>query len=230
MKLSYLYWAIGIILLVIGVMVVLLASSVSRYARYWQRQAKPSDQSNSLTYVALGDSTAQAIGASSPGRGYVGIIAKRLEQQKHQPVHTINLSKTGAKIQDVLDTQIPELNKLKADVITIEIGANDIKNFNAVRFEQQVSKLFAQLPKTTYISDIPYFGGISRWLDPSQERKVVEANEILYKLARTDGRSLVELHQETQKNKYPWDYAIDYFHPNNIGYRAWADAFWNKME
>lgn len=231
MKLLYLYWALGIILFVIVVMAILFVTSISRYAKYWQQQAERTDQAKPLSYVALGDSAAQGIGASSAAKGYVGLIAKRLSQQKNQPVHVINLSKSGAKISDVLNTQIPELNKLHPDVITIEIGANDIKGFDATRFEAQATSLFEQLPKDTFISDIPYFGGRSRWLDPKQEKNVVAANVILHRLAHEQGRTLVELHQETQKrNKYPWDYAIDYFHPNNIGYRAWADVFWDRIQ
>ncbi len=217
-------------MLIVIIMIVILATSVNRYAKYWQRQTARTDLSSPLIYVAMGDSAAQGIGASSAARGYVGILAKRLNKEKNRPVHVVNLSKTGAKISDVLSTQIPQLNKLHPDIITIEIGANDIKNFNASTFEAQAKKLFEQLPKGTYISDIPYFGGRSRWLDPKQEHNVVTANTILHQLAREHGTTLIDLHQETQKrNQYPWSYAIDYFHPNNIGYQAWADAFWSKM-
>ena len=231
MKLIYLYWFLGIFILVVAVMVIMLITSIKSYAMYWDKQAARTDQVNPLTYVALGDSAAQGIGALSPTNGYVGLIATKLADQKNRPIHVINLSKTGAKIGDVLETQIPKLNQLKPDVVTLEIGANDIKTFNAVMFEKQVKELLDLMPENSYISDLPYFGGRSRFIDPVQERNVISANKILHAAASKKNLRLVELHQQTfERNQYFWVYAIDYFHPNSIGYRAWADAFWENIK
>ncbi|MEO5743679.1 MAG: hypothetical protein ABIQ53_03685, partial [Terracoccus sp.] len=52
-----------------------LRGEVARYGRYW---AQPRGGNAGILYVALGDSTAQGIGASRPERGYVGLIAERL--------------------------------------------------------------------------------------------------------------------------------------------------------
>lgn len=231
MKLIYLYWLLGISILVVAILVIMLITSISRYANYWNLQAARTDLNNPLIYVALGDSAAQGIGADSPEKGYVGLIAARLNNQTHRPVKIINLSKTGAKIDDVLATQLPKLSQLKPDIVTLEIGANDIKTFSAAIFEKQVKELLERMPANAYISDIPYFGGRSRFLDSSQERNVLAANAILHEQATGKNIRLVELHQETyQRNQNFWVYAIDYFHPNSIGYRAWADAFWNKIK
>ena len=209
----------------------MLIASISRYANYWNLQAARTDQTNPLIYVALGDSAAQGIGAASPEKGYVGLIAAKLTNKTQRPVKIINLSKTGAKIGDVLEVQLPKLSQLKPDIVTLEIGANDIKTFNAPIFEKQVKELLDRMPANAYISDIPYFGGRSRLLDSSQERNVLVANKILHQQATSKNIRLVELHQTTfKRNQNFWVYAIDYFHPNAIGYRAWADAFWDKIK
>src|SRR5690606_20312357 len=90
-----------------------------------------------LVYVALGDSTAQAIGASKPEYGYVGLVKEYLENKTNKNVAVINISVSGAKLSDVIAEQIPKLKDLpKADVLTIEIGANDVINFNRKKFEK----------------------------------------------------------------------------------------------
>jgi len=229
MKILYFYIILGFILLLIVLLIILLITSVGRYADYWNKEKTRADLSNPIVYVTLGDSAAQGIGASSPQKGYVGLIGKRLDQEKNRPVHIINLSKSGAKIGDVLDTQLPQLKDTKPDIITIEIGANDIASFNKDIFEKQSKELFERLPGNTVISDIPFFGGRSRF-DPKQGENVLVANTILQKFASEKSMQLVPLYEATKRrNNYPWSYAIDYFHPNDIGYQTWADVFWDRI-
>lgn len=231
MKITYLYYVLGLVLLVVVVLIILLITSVDRYASYWKKQAEKTNLTDPIIYVAMGDSAAQGIGASSPSKGYVGLITAKLTNLKNRPVHMINLSKSGAKLKDVLDNQLPELKKLSPDVITIEIGANDIQSFERDKFELEAEELFKQLPAKAVISDIPFFGGRSRFLDPSSDKKVLQANSILKKSADKHGIKLAPLYLETRKhNQYPWSYAIDYFHPNNLGYKTWADVFWDGIK
>lgn len=232
MKLSYLFIALGIgfaLLLLAGF---LMARAVDGYAIAWKSENAEPHRPGAMLYVALGDSAAQGLGAITQHNGYVGLIQAELKKDGRD-VQVINLSKSGAKIQDVLTDQLPELATLQPDVITIEIGANDIADYDAARFETEMDALMTQLPKTTLISDLPYFGGRTRlpfFGGGTPERLVVEANQIMERLASKHGFDLVELHAETQaRNNYPWSYAVDYFHPNDLGYRAWADAFIKRL-
>ncbi len=87
----------------------------------------------------------------------------------------INLSVSGAKVADVTNNQLPQLQGLKPDLVTIEIGANDIKGFDAVKFEADMKALVTQLPGNTYISDVPAFTGRAQNLQPT----VQHANVII---------------------------------------------------
>ena len=51
-----------------------------------------------LVYVALGDSAAQGIGASTSDNGYVGLVADRLRERTGNPVLGVNLSRSGATV------------------------------------------------------------------------------------------------------------------------------------
>lgn len=220
----------GLILSVIFILLILslveLWTQLSRYQNYWSDNN--SNSSGEMTYVALGDSAAQGVGASRPEKGYVGIISKELS--KNRSVKTVNLSKSGAKIGDVLSTQLPALEKLdlnSSSIVTIEIGANDIPNFNPLEFEIQMDELMEKLPEQAVLSDIPYFGGSRlRSMQPNVEK----ANEIMYKMADKHGRQLVPLHDKIKHNDSLRNYAIDYFHPSNYSYRKnWAPVFLDKI-
>lgn len=75
-----------------------------------------------LLYVAPGDSAAQGIGASDPQRGYVGLLAKRLRDNAGRPVQIVKLSRSGARIKDVLDTQVPAARMGAPDVSERQVG------------------------------------------------------------------------------------------------------------
>ncbi len=80
-----------------GLAVFELYTQVGRYRDFWLHQNKTAVVKDHLVYVALGDSTAQGIGATQPQKGYVGLVARGIESKYHQKVTTINLSKSGAK-------------------------------------------------------------------------------------------------------------------------------------
>ncbi len=103
-----------------------LKGEVMTYSKYW---SIPRGQNGGLVYLALGDSAAQGIGASQPDRGYVGLIADQIRMQTSRPVQVINVSKSGAKLADVIRDQLPLIAKYKADIITVDIGGNDIRHY-----------------------------------------------------------------------------------------------------
>lgn len=225
---------VGIALVVIVIIFVFslaeLYTQLARYRNYWNKQNTRTAQANEILYVALGDSTAQSIGASSAKKGYVGLVAKYLEQKYDRPVRTVNLSKSGAKINDVITTQLPAMKQLEINddtIITMEIGANDMISYNAGQFESEMDTVMNDLPQQTIITDMPYFGE-SRF--KRLEPQVKEANTIMYKLAAKHDFELSNLHERMQKNGGIKTFAPDWFHPSNTAYREnWAPAFTDRL-
>jgi acyl-CoA thioesterase-1 len=194
-------------------------SSVTRYARWWDQ---PCGAPDGLLYVALGDSAAQAIGASSPELGYVGLIAQWLRESSGRPVRVVNLSRSGAKVRDVVTDQLPRLRTLRPDLITVGVGANDIRGFDAGRYERDVAALVAGLPAGTVIADMPYF------MHGKAQRNAARGGAILTRLARRRGLIVAPLHSTSRRRGWRamgTDYAADWFHPNDSGHRVWAGAF-----
>jgi acyl-CoA thioesterase-1 len=203
-----------------GVQVWQLRRSVELHRRYW---SVPQGPGGGLLYAALGDSTALGIGASAPERGYVALLAQRLAASTGRPVQVLNFSRSGARVEDVVTEQLPRLAGLSPDLVTVAVGANDIKRYNSVRFRADVDTLIAGLPPGTVVGNVPWFmhGGTGR--------RSAEAAAYVETRAKARGLPVAALH-DTMRDR-GWrsmltDFAPDLFHPNNRGYRLWADAFW----
>jgi acyl-CoA thioesterase I len=72
------------------------------------------------------------------------------------------------------------------------------------------------------VADLPCFHF------PQNERKVAVANRILREVAAERELTVVPLHATTKRQGFrsvATQFANDLFHPNDRGYRIWADAF-----
>ncbi|MEV8339064.1 SGNH/GDSL hydrolase family protein [Leucobacter sp. NPDC077196] len=196
-------------------------------AQWWRERRK---QQGTFRYLALGDSTAQGIGASVPGRSYVGQLIDRIEARTGEPVKVVNLAVSGATTTLCLRDQLPKAQKVLAyepDLVTIAIGANDIAEWDPVRFHRNLTLILSALPTHTIVSELPCFHL------PWNERKVRVANRILHTIAAERGLRVVPLHRTTQERGVRGvltEFAADAFHPNDRGYEVWADAFWPFVE
>lgn len=186
---------------------------------WWRTHAK---EKGDLLYVAIGDSAAQGIGASAPNRGYVGILADHIRLATGKTVRVLNLSVSGATVELAVRDQLPRSVKLQPDFVTVAIGANDIAQWDRVRFEAGIREVFAALPAHALVADLPCFHL------PHNERKIAVANRIVRDVAAEHGLTVVPLHATTKREglrSVLSQVANDMFHPNDRGYRIWAEAF-----
>ncbi|HYF96849.1 MAG TPA: SGNH/GDSL hydrolase family protein [Patescibacteria group bacterium] len=220
---------VAIIILIFVLRVGELYTQLARYQKYWDRVNQQKVKGASLTYIAFGDSAAQGVGATSPDKGYVGLIADELSKD-NKKVRTINLSKSGAKIRDVLDIQLPiyeSMNLSGKTLFTVEVGANDIVTFDKNKFEKDMDELMTTMPTGTVISDIPSFKG-SRLA--RLEYRVDEANGIIYRLAQKHHIKIANLHERVENNHGLRTFSADLFHPSDHGYRTnWLPPFLERI-
>lgn len=213
----------GLFLVITGVRVLLLLRSVTSYKNYWSTLAGKEAPESSIIYIALGDSAAQGVGASSASSGYVGLVAKHLAGVTGKPVKVINISVSGAKLRDIIDKQVPQLRSLpKADYISIEAGANDMATFDPIVFKSDFKKLVEKLPAGTYVANMPSFkGGRKGVLDKNAQN----ASQIISEqVAARPDLHIVNLYKATMQQNL-LNFAADLFHPNDSGYQNWANAF-----
>ena len=198
-------------------------------AQWWRERRRVAGD---FFHLALGDSTAQGIGASDPGRSYVGQLATRIEARLGSPAQVVNLAVSGATTRLCLRDQVPRAEKFLAgaqspDLVTLAIGANDIAEWDAVAFHRNLSRILDALPAHTILGEVPCFHL------PWNERRVAEANRILHRIATDRRLRVVPLHDATRRRGIRGvltEFAPDAFHPNDRGYEVWADAFWPFVE
>jgi lysophospholipase L1-like esterase len=191
---------------------------VARYAGEWARANDAALLAEGPLWVALGDSTAQGIGASAFDRGYVGQLLDRLRagRDDDEQWRVVNLSVTGARVGDVISGQLPALRDLpRADLVTCAIGANDILRTRWSQMEPGLRSLLEQLPAATVVATLP--AGL-------REGKTAQANALIRAEAPAHDLRVADVHASTGP---PWagKYWIDHFHPSDLGYRDWTDAF-----
>jgi lysophospholipase L1-like esterase len=196
-----------------------LTAAIPVHSRWWKDYR---ERDGELLYVAVGDSAAQGIGASRPGRSYVGEVAKHIRSITGRSVRVVNLGVSGATVALAVRDQLPRLRKLTPDILTVSIGANDIAAFDPEKFEADVRELFNALPPHAIVADVPSFHFLPA------ERRVLSANGILNRLAAERGLPVAPVHART-RGQGLWgvttQFAGDLFHPNDRGYRVWASAF-----
>lgn len=191
-------------------------SQVARYAAEWEAANGTALAGAGPLWVVLGDSTAQGIGAPSWDEGYVGQLRRALDDGSEQPWRVVNLSRSGARTDDVLERQLPALEAMAAqpDLVTCAIGANDIVR-RVPGLEGRTRQIIARLPQRTIIATLP------QGLGPERSQAV---NEVIRAEAPAAGLVVADVWAHTGP---PWHgkYAEDRFHPGALGYADWAAAF-----
>ncbi len=200
-----------------------LAQSHDAFAEYWH---EPRGPAGGLLYVALGDSAAQGIGASSPQQGYVSLVAARLTARTGKHVQVVNLSRSGARIEDLLREQLPRLAGMNPDLVTVDIGGNDIVHTDPAELDRLVTTLVAALPAAAVVADIPYF------MHGQWQRDASAASRLLHERAGSRRLPVAEVQEVMRREGFVSmlrDYAADWFHLNDAGHRLWAGAFWSAI-
>ncbi|MGN6090342.1 MAG: GDSL-type esterase/lipase family protein, partial [Actinomycetales bacterium] len=132
------------------------------------------------------------------------------------PPRVLNLSQSGARLVDAVESQWPEVGRLSVQpaLVTAVIGANDLTHTSVSLMLQGVATLARTLPVGAVIATLP-----RGW----RERKALVVNEGIRQVAADCGLRVADLWQVTGA---PWRgyFAEDRFHPNDRGYARWAQA------
>lgn len=187
------------------------------YRSAWETERERALSADGPLWAALGDSTAQGIGAFAYDRGYVGQLRERLEARDGRPWRVVNLSQTGARVRHVLEGQVPGLARLapEADLVTCAVGANDLVRLWFGPVPRRFRALIASLPPGAVLATLPQ--GLGR-------RRARRVNALIREEAPRAGLRVADVWARTGP---PWrgKFAADDFHPNDTGHRDWCDAF-----
>lgn len=186
------------------------------YAAQWlTRNAAELRQSKPL-WVVLGDSMAQGIGAETYLGGWSGQLHGKL-LAAGKDYRMINLSISGARVEDVLNRQLPAMAALGVEpaLVTMMIGSNDMPR---KAYRQAAPALFAQvleqLPAGSVVANLPGNGAMQIAFDQQLHARAKAGHIIIANMRSAGG-----------PRSWRGMLAADHFHPNDAGYAVLASAF-----
>jgi len=200
----------------------------------------PADRSAAVLYVALGDSTVEGIGATSPDRNYVSRLHERL-RAVYPSARVVNLGAGGATSADVLLRQLDRAIGLRPHLVTLSIGPNDITTRVPVAtYEKNLETILGRLRYETtavavvnLIPDLAVTPRFSRSrLREAVGRQTIVFNEALERTGWAHRAELVNLYAASQREVplQPELISADGYHPSDAGYARWAELVWTGVE
>jgi len=200
----------------------------------------PADRDASLVYVALGDSTVEGVGASSPAASYVGRLHARL-RRVYPNARLVNLGVAGATSADVRAGQLERAIALRPHLATLSIGPNDVTGRVPVEtYEDNVGVILGRLARETravlVVNLLPDLAVTPRFRgSPARDalgRRTLEFNRALGRAARALGVEPVDLYGPSREElpRRPELVWSDGYHPSDAGYARWAELLWAGVE
>jgi lysophospholipase L1-like esterase len=184
----------------------------------------------STSYVSLGDSTAVGVGAMRGG-GYPERLASRLRREGFSVGHT-NLGMSGARIRDVLTSQVKRAIATQPTLITLGIGTNDLWRGTSLEdFTDDLERIASRLKQTgaplvvVNLADMA-LAPVARLVPSSlYEGRIEPFNGAIATVASKHGMHLVDLYSASRDflPQRPDFFSGDGFHPSEQGYEQWAD-------
>jgi len=184
-----------------------------------------------LRYLALGDSYTAGTGASDAAHAWPSIVAVRLGAKLTNPA--VN----GYTTLDLIRDELPLLDELKPDLVTVLIGVNDLVQGRSVEaYRESLATIYdavaaarvvaVSIPTWSYVPAAAEFGGAAR-----VDRLTKLFNAAARELAGDRGFPWVDLGPvSTSKIGSPRWLASDQLHPGDTQYAAWAEVIWPAVE
>lgn len=186
-------------------------------------------------YVALGDSQTEGLWDGDEHTGLVGFadrLAAMLDQLR-PGLRYANLAIRGKQIRDVLDVQLPQALEMRADLITVCIGMNDMTR-PALGFDRALEQLDAVYVRlaasgatvvTTTFPDLARILPIGRVLG----KRVLTINDQIRAAATQYGFCLVDLYAAPSMTQ-PDTWSPDRVHCSPKGHMLFAAAAAEALE
>ena len=169
-------------------------------------------------YLAVGDSLTVGLYAAD-NRGFAYMVADALPQYRLEIAAV-----TGDGIDNTI-AQLPiELAEHHPQLVTVEVGINNLGNMSKPTFLRKYVKLLHLLRDNGYhdviACTVPWTG---QGTDTDAYARALEFNQVISSVTPSLGYTVADCWGATVGH-YEYLSAIDGFHPNRDGHRAIADA------
>jgi lysophospholipase L1-like esterase len=180
-----------------------------------------------LRYLALGDSYTIGTGASEPSRSWPAVIAARLGAELTNPA--VN----GFTTLDLIRDELPIVERLQPDCVSVLIGVNDLVQGRAPEhYRRSLQTIYdavqgrrvaaISIPTWSYVPAAADFGGMAH-----VDRMTGIFNEVAREEATARGFTWIDIGDASTSGigSDGW-IASDQLHPGDAQYGAWAEVIW----
>ncbi len=199
----------------------------------------PQKHPKRFVYAAMGDSTVEGIGASHHSKSYPSLVFEKIKLT-HPNCQYHNFGKSGDRIRNVIENQLPLVLALKPNLVTISIGANDIRGrVKLSQFEKDLTYLVNALQRKTnakiIINNIPDFSALPTlpiYIRIASKILIHRFNKSIEKVSENFGLTLVDIFKLSRQFCRQWRNFIsnDGYHPSDAGYALWAKAVTDSLK
>jgi lysophospholipase L1-like esterase len=164
-----------------------------------------------VRYLALGDSYTIGTGASDDSHSWPSIIASRLGAELTNPA--VN----GFTTLDLIRDELPWLQRVQPDLVSILIGVNDLVQGRRVAA--------VSIPTWSYVPAANDFGGKDH-----VERMTLIFNRVVENEARAHKFTWIDIAEASTSGVGTSGWiASDGLHPGDKQYAAWAEVIWSAV-
>jgi lysophospholipase L1-like esterase len=198
-----------------------------------------SHANESIRYVALGDSYTIGMGVES-NETWPAQLADKLKEAGVDIHLDHNLGQSGWTSQQVIEGQLPLLEKLQPNFVTLLIGTNDWFRGSSSRvFSERINTLLDELEKEIsptgklLLVTMPEFScspAGSKWgYGKSAINGITRLNKILRSAAQSRSIPMVDIFPLSRELcSQPGMFAQDGLHPSALQYSRWVELIFPK--
>ena len=184
-----------------------------------------------MKYLALGDSYTIGTGASDGSRSWPSIIARRLNAELTNPA--VN----GYTTLDLIRDELPYLERLKPDLVSILIGVNDlVQDRSSDQYKDSLARIYdavldLEIPPRAVAISIPDWSYVPAAADFGGKDRVATLTDVFNAVAEREARNRnftwVDIGEASTSGigSAGW-IASDDLHPGDAQYAAWAEVIW----
>ncbi|MBO0706370.1 MAG: SGNH/GDSL hydrolase family protein, partial [Candidatus Dormibacteraeota bacterium] len=106
------------------------------------------ERSEPVRYLAMGDSYTIGTGASGPDAAFPSRLRWRLEECVGRTVEVVNPAVDGYTTADVVRDQLPVLERVRPDLISVLVGANDVaRGYSLDDYQRGMRTIYAAVAR-----------------------------------------------------------------------------------
>jgi len=188
----------------------------------------------SIRYLALGDSYTIGTGASDESQSWPSIIARRMNAELTNP------SVNGYTTLDLIRDELPYLERIKPDLVSILIGVNDlVQGRPPDNYRDSLTRIYdavldLEIPPRVAAVSIPTWSYVPAAADFGGKDKVETLTGLFNAVAEQEARARnftwIDIGaSSTSGIGSPGWIASDDLHPGDAQYAVWAEAIWSAV-